>query len=261
MLLQNKVAFITGSTSGIGLAIAHEMAKEGASIALNGFGDVTEIEKIRTDIENKFKVKSIFVPADVSNYAAMELAISKIESELGSIDILVNNAGIQFVSPITDFPIDKWQEILSINLTGVFYGTRAALPGMQKRNFGRIINIASAQGLVASPDKSAYVAAKHGVVGLTKVTALENAKQNITCNAICPGWVLTPLVQKQIEDRSKQSGKTIEEETFALVSEKQENGRFTTPEEIGALAVYMASDAARGMTGTAVSIDGAWTAK
>lgn len=261
MLLQNKVAFVTGSTSGIGLAIAHKMAEEGAHIALNGFGDAAEIEKIRQDIVDRFKVKAIFVPVDVSDFAAMQAAVAKIESELGSLDILVNNAGIQFVAPITDFPIEKWNAVLSVNLTGVFFGIKAALPGMQKRGFGRIINIASAHGLVASPEKSAYVAAKHGVVGLTKVTALENAKQNITCNAICPGWVLTPLVQKQIEDRAKESGRSVEEETVALVSEKQANGRFTTPEEIGSLAVYLASDAARGMTGSAVSIDGAWTAE
>ncbi len=261
MILEKKVAFVTGSTSGIGLAIAHELAKEGAHIALNGFGDAAEIEKIRQDIEKRFNVKSIFVPVDVSDFAAMQAAVDRIESELGSLDILVNNAGIQFVAPITEFPVEKWNAVLSVNLTGVFFGIKAALPGMQKRGFGRIINIASAHGLVASQGKAAYVAAKHGVVGLTKVTALENAKQNITCNAICPGWVLTPLVQKQIEDRAKASGRTVEEETTELVSEKQANGRFTTPEEIGALAVYLASDAARGMTGSAVSIDGGWTAE
>lgn len=261
MILEKKVAFVTGSTSGIGLAIAHELAKEGAHIALNGFGDAAEIENIRQDIEKRFNVKSIFVPVDVSDFAAMQVAVDRIESELGSLDILVNNAGIQFVAPITEFPIEKWNAVLSVNLTGVFFGIKAALPGMQKRGFGRIINIASAHGLVASQGKAAYVAAKHGVVGLTKVTALENAKQNITCNAICPGWVLTPLVQKQIEDRAKASGRTVEEETTELVSEKQANGRFTTPEEIGALAVYLASDAARGMTGSAVSIDGGWTAE
>lgn len=261
MILEKKVAFVTGSTSGIGLAIAHELAKEGAHIALNGFGDAAEIENIRQDIEKRFNVKSIFVPVDVSDFAAMQAAVDKIESELGSLDILVNNAGIQFVAPITEFPIEKWNAVLSVNLTGVFFGIKAALPGMQKRGFGRIINIASAHGLVASQGKAAYVAAKHGVVGLTKVTALENAKQNITCNAICPGWVLTPLVQKQIENRAKASGRTVEEETTELVSEKQANGRFTTPEEIGALAVYLASDAARGMTGSAVSIDGGWTAE
>lgn len=261
MILEKKVAFVTGSTSGIGLAIAHELAKEGAHIALNGFGDAAEIEKIRQDIEKRFNVKSIFVPVDVSDFAAIQAAVDRIESELGSLDILVNNAGIQFVAPITEFPVEKWNAVLSVNLTGVFFGIKAALPGMQKRGFGRIINIASAHGLVASQGKAAYVAAKHGVVGLTKVTALENAKQNITCNAICPGWVLTPLVQKQIEDRAKASGRTVEEETTELVSEKQANGRFTTPEEIGALAVYLASDAARGMTGSAVSIDGGWTAE
>lgn len=261
MLLKGKVALVTGSTSGIGLAIAREMAREGANIAINGFGDAAAIEKERLALEQDFGVKAIFVPVDVTDFAAMEKAVAEIETKLGSLDILVNNAGVQFVAPIQDFPIDQWNKILSINLSGVFYGIKAALPGMQKRGFGRIINIASAHGLVASAQKAAYVAAKHGVVGLTKVVALENARQNITCNAICPGWVLTPLVQKQIDDRAAASGRTADEESVALVSEKQPNARFTTPEEIGALAVYLASDAARGITGSSQSIDGAWTAQ
>ncbi|MDD3019663.1 MAG: 3-hydroxybutyrate dehydrogenase [Alphaproteobacteria bacterium] len=261
MSLKGKVAFVTGSTSGIGLAIAHELAAQGADMVINGFGDAAEIEAIRADFEKRFGVRAMFLPVDVTDYDAMEKGVAEIEKNLGSVDILVNNAGIQFVAPVEEFPIDKWKKIIDINLSGVFYGIRAVLPGMQKRGFGRIINIASAHGLVASAHKSAYVSAKHGVVGLTKVVALENARANITCNAICPGWVLTPLVQKQIEDRAKQSGRSIAEESEALVSEKQPNARFTTPEEIGALAVYLCSEAARGVNGAHLSIDGAWTAQ
>ncbi|HRK98224.1 MAG: 3-hydroxybutyrate dehydrogenase [Alphaproteobacteria bacterium] len=261
MFLKGKVALVTGSTSGIGLAIAHELAAQGADVVLNGFGDAAEIEVIRQDIENRFGVRALFAPVDVADYEAMEKAIATVETELGSLDILVNNAGIQHVAPTSEFPIEKWNKVIDINLTGVFYGIRAVLPGMKHRGFGRIINIASAHGLVASANKAAYVAAKHGVVGLTKVVALENARANITCNAICPGWVLTPLVQKQIDDRAAASGRSVEEEADALVSEKQPNARFTTPEEIGALAVYLCSEAARGVTGTAISIDGAWTAQ
>lgn len=261
MFLKGKVALVTGSTSGIGLAIAHELAAQGADVVLNGFGDAAEIEAIRQDIENRFGVRALFASVDVADYEAMEKAIATVETELGSLDILVNNAGIQHVAPTSEFPIEKWNKVIDINLTGVFYGIRAVLPGMKHRGFGRIINIASAHGLVASANKAAYVAAKHGVVGLTKVVALENARANITCNAICPGWVLTPLVQKQIDDRAAASGRSVEEEADALVSEKQPNARFTTPEEIGALAVYLCSEAARGVTGTAISIDGAWTAQ
>lgn len=261
MTLKNKVALITGSTSGIGLGIAEIMAGEGYHIVLNGFGDAAEIEKTRKGIETKFGVKAHFVGADVTNYDSVVAMIADSEKTLGSVDIIVNNAGVQFVSPIDDFPLDQWQKIININLTGVFYGTRAALPGMKKRGYGRIINIASAHGLVASAGKSAYVAAKHGVVGLTKVTALENARQNITANAICPGWVLTPLVQKQIDDRAAKQGIPVEKASEDLLLEKQPNGRFATPEEIGGLVAYLCSDAARNVTGTTLSIDGAWTAQ
>ncbi|MCB1557925.1 MAG: 3-hydroxybutyrate dehydrogenase [Alphaproteobacteria bacterium] len=261
MSLKGKVAFVTGSTSGIGLAIARQMAKAGADITINGFGEATAIEAERQAIEKDFGVRCVFAEADVTKPEAMDAAIRLVEGQLGAVDILVNNAGIQYVAAAQDFPVEKWSKIIDINLSGVFYGIRAALPGMQKRGFGRIINIASAHGLVASVHKAAYVAAKHGVVGLTKVVALENARENITCNAICPGWVLTPLVQKQIDDRAAASGKSVEEETVALVSEKQPNARFAKPEEIGALAVFLCSEEARGITGTSQVIDGGWTAQ
>ena len=261
MALKNKVALITGSTSGIGLGLAEVMAAEGYHIVLNGFGDATEIEKTRAAIESQFGVKALFVGADVTNYESVAAMITEAESKLGSVDIIVNNAGVQFVAPIDEFPLDQWQKIININLTGVFYGTKAALTGMKKRGFGRIINIASAHGLVASAGKAAYVAAKHGVVGLTKVTALENARANITANAICPGWVLTPLVQKQIDDRAVKEGIPVTQASEELLLEKQPNARFATPEEIGGLVVYLCSDAARNVTGTTLSIDGAWTAQ
>lgn len=261
MSIKNKVALITGSTSGIGLGIAHVLAGEGCHIVLNGFGDAATIETTRKDIETTFGVKAIFSDADVTNYDSVAAMVARAETELGSLDIIVNNAGVQFVSPIEDFPLDQWQKIININLTGVFYGIRAAIPGMKKRGWGRIINIASAHGLVASAGKSAYVAAKHGVVGLTKVVALENARQNITCNAICPGWVLTPLVQKQIDDRAAKNGTSKDVEAEALLLEKQPNARFATPEEIGAMVSYLCSEGARNVTGTTLSIDGAWTAQ
>lgn len=261
MALKNKVALVTGSTSGIGLGIAHVLAGEGYHIVLNGFGDAAEIEKTRVEIESKFSVKAIFADADVTNYESVAAMIAKAEGELGSVDVLVNNAGVQFVAPADEFPLDQWNKIININMTGVFYGIRAALPGMKKRGYGRIINIASAHGLVASVGKAAYVAAKHGVVGLTKVVALENARSNITCNAICPGWVLTALVQKQIDDRAAKQGISVEKASEDLLLEKQPNARFATPEEIGGLAAYLCSDVARNVTGTTVSIDGAWTAQ
>jgi 3-hydroxybutyrate dehydrogenase len=261
MSLKGKVALITGSTSGIGLGIATVLAKTGAAIVLNGFGDAVEIEKVRRDMEETHGVKVAYIAADISRYDEVEAMVKTAEKEMGSVDILVNNAGIQFVSPAEDFPIEKWNQVLGINLSGVFYGIRAALPGMKSRGFGRIVNVASVHGLVASPNKAAYVAAKHGVVGLSKVIALETAKMNITCNAICPGWVLTPLVQKQIDDRAAKNGTTIEEEERELLSEKQPNLRFAQPEEIGGMVVYLCSDAARNVTGTALSIDGAWSAQ
>lgn len=261
MTLKNKVALITGSTSGIGLGIAHVLAADGYHIVLNGFGDAAEIEKTRADTESKFGVKCIFVGADVTNYDSVAAMVAEAEAKLGSVDVVVNNAGVQFVAPTDEFPLDQWAKIININLNGVFYGIRASLPGMKKRGYGRIINIASAHGLVASAGKAAYVSAKHGVVGLTKVVALENARQNITCNAICPGWVLTPLVQKQIDDRAAKDGISVQQASDELLLEKQPNARFATPDEIGAMVSYLCSDGARNVTGTTLSIDGAWTAQ
>ncbi len=256
-----KVALITGSTSGIGLAVARVLASAGFNIALNGFGKAEEIEAVRQDIEKTYGVQVIFSPADISQYEEVAAMVEDVEARLGSLDVLVNNAGIQFTSPAEDFPIEKWKQMIDINLSGVFYGIRAVLPAMKKRGYGRIVNIASVHGVVASINKTAYVAAKHGVVGLTKVVALENARLNITCNAVCPGWVLTPLVQKQIEDRAKAGGVSVEQASIDLLSEKQPNARFATPEEVGELVRYLVSDAARGITGTVQVIDGGWSAQ
>ena len=259
--LKGKTAVVTGSTSGIGLAIARKMAGAGANIVINGFGAPADIETERSKIESEFKVKCVYSPADMTKPAEIAGMVALGEKSFGSVDVLVNNAGIQFVSPIEEFPIEKWDAIIAINLSSAFHGIRAAVPGMKKRKWGRIINIASAHGLVASVQKVAYVAAKHGLVGLTKVVAMEAANDGVTCNAICPGWVLTPLVAKQIEARAKQTGQSFDEAKVALVSEKQPMHDFSKPESIGALAVFLASDAAATITGSSYSIDGGWTAQ
>lgn len=254
--LKGKTAIVTGSTSGIGEAVAKALAAEGANIVLNGFGDAKQIEALRSSMEKEFKVKVTYSAADVTKTEAVE----KMIDEAGQVDILVNNAGIQYVAPIEDFPNDKWDAVIATNLSSVFHSIKHVFPQMKKRKAGRIINIASAHGLVASANKVAYVAAKHGVVGITKVIALEAADTGVTCNAVCPGWVLTPLVEKQIQDKAKANGTSIEEETLKLVAEKQPNKRFAKPEEIGALVVYLASDAAQAVNGASISIDGGWTA-
>jgi 3-hydroxybutyrate dehydrogenase len=261
MPLQGKVALVTGSTSGIGLGIAEILAQNGCHIVLNGFGDSPAIEKERLHIEKDYNVKCIFLGADISKAEADQKMIEDAVAQLGSVDILVNNAGIQHVAPAQDFPIEKWQQVIDINLSGPFYAIRAVLPFMQKNNFGRIINIASAHGLVASKGKAAYVASKHGLIGLTKVIALENARSNITCNAVCPGWVLTPLVQKQIDAIAADKNISNKEATEELLGEKQPNVRFASPQEIGHMVTYLASDAAQGVTGSVFSIDGGWTAQ
>ena len=261
MSLEGKVALVTGSTSGIGLGIATALAAKGAAIMLNGFGDAEAIEKERSGLAAKYGVEVAFDPADLSKADEVRRLVTATEARFGRLDILVNNAGIQFVSPIDTFPVERWDAVIAINLSAVFHSTAAALPGMKARNFGRIINIASAHGLVGSADKSAYVAAKHGVVGLTKVTALETATTGITANAICPGWVLTPLVQKQIDAIAARDGLTDAQAKHKLLEEKQPSLDFATPEQIGELAAFLASDAAAQIRGTPISIDGGWTAR
>ena len=260
-MLKGKTALVTGSTSGIGLAIARALAGDGANLMLNGFGDKAAIEKERARLEKEFGIKAIYSPADMSKPAEIADMIRATEKEFGALDILINNAGIQHVANIEDFPIEKWDAVIAINLSSSFHTIRTAVPGMKKRKWGRIINIASAHGLVASTQKVAYVSAKHGLVGLTKVVAMENANAGVTCNAICPGWVLTPLVQQQIDARAKASGKSVREAEIALLSEKQPMHQFTKPENIGALAVFLCSDAAGTITGSAYSIDGGWVAQ
>jgi 3-hydroxybutyrate dehydrogenase len=260
-MLRGKTALVTGSTSGIGLAIARALAKDGANLMMNGFGDKGAIDKERSAIERELGVKVAYSAADMSKPGEIAEMVAAAEKEFGALDVLVNNAGIQHVANVEDFPVEKWDAIIAINLSSSFHSIRAALPGMKKRKWGRIINIASAHGLVASGQKAAYVAAKHGVVGLTKVVAIETANAGITCNAICPGWVLTPLVQQQVDARAKAQGISNDESKVALVSEKQPMHEFTKPENIGALAVFLASDAAATITGSAYSIDGGWVAQ
>ena len=260
-MLKGKVALVTGSTSGIGLGIATAFAQQGADIVLNGFGDAAEIEKLRAGLAEKHGVKVIYDGADLSKGSAVRELVENTVRQLGRIDILVNNAGIQHTALIEDFPAEKWDAILALNLSAVFHGTAAALPHMKKQGSGRIINIASAHGLVASASKSAYVAAKHGVVGFTKVTALETAGQGITANAICPGWVRTPLVEKQITALAEKNGVDQEAAARDLLSEKQPSLQFVTPEQLGGTAVFLASDAAAQITGTTISVDGGWTAR
>ena len=260
-MLRGKTAIVTGSTSGIGLGIALALAKQNANIVFNGFGDLAAVDAPVQDTVKTYGVKAIYSAADMSKPAEIRAMVKQAEDVFGGVDVLVNNAGIQFTANIEDFPDDKWDSILAINLTSAFHSIKAVVPGMKTRNWGRIINIASAHGLVGSATKSAYVAAKHGIVGLTKVVALEMGDKLITANAICPGWVLTPLVQKQINDRAAKEGKTPEEVAAEMLGEKQSSGRFSTPEQIGALAVFLCSEAALNITGSTYSIDGGWTAE
>ncbi len=258
---KGRTALVTGSTSGIGLAIARALAADGCDIMLNGFGDPAEIERLRAGTEKEFGVKAAFNGADLSTPQGCEALVAEAEKQFGRVDVLVNNAGIQHVSPIENFPVDRWNAIIAINLSSAFHSIRVALPGMRRRGWGRLINIASTHGLVASANKVAYVAAKHGIVGLTKVVALETAQSGITCNAICPGWTLTPLVQAQIDARAKAEGKSVEQAKQELLLEKQPSGRFTTVEQIGGLAVFLCGPAADNITGASLPIDGAWTAQ
>ncbi len=259
-MLKGKSALVTGSTSGIGLAIARAMAAQGANVTINGFGDEAAIEKERSGIEKEFGVKAVYSPADMTKPAEIADMVKTAEKTFGSLDVLVNNAGIQFVSPIEEFPIDKWDQILAINLSAAFHAIRAAVPGMKSRKWGRIISTASAHSLVASPFKSAYVTAKHGLAGLTKTVALELATFGVTCNCISPGYVWTPLVEKQIPDTAKARGMTEEEVKRDVILAAQPTKEFITVDEIASLAVYLCSDAAKAITGANLSIDGGWTA-
>jgi 3-hydroxybutyrate dehydrogenase len=260
MTLQKKTALVTGSTSGIGLGIAEAFAAAGANLIVNGFGDPAENEKLRTRLATQYNVKVLFDGADMSQPAQIEAMMKRAIESFGAVDVLVNNAGIQHVAPIDDFPIDKWNAILAINLTSNFHTIRAALPAMKQKGWGRIINIASAHALVASPFKSAYVAAKHGQAGLTKTVALEVAEQGITVNAICPGYVLTPLVQKQIPDTARARGISEDEVIKNVLLAAQPTKKFVTVEQVAALALYLASDAAASITGAVLPIEGGWTA-
>ncbi len=256
-MLKGKTALVTGSTSGIGLGIALALAREGANIVLNGFGDV---DGPKAEVA-ALGVRVGYHGADMSKPAEIEAMMAYAAAEFGPVDILVNNAGIQHVAAIENFPVERWDSIIAINLSSAFHATRLALPAMQAANWGRIINVASIHGLVGSAQKSAYVAAKHGVVGLTKVTALENATTGVTCNAICPGWVLTPLVQKQVDAKAAALGISNEEATKLLLGEKEPSMQFTTPEELGALAVFFCSPAGNNVRGVAWNMDGGWTAQ
>jgi 3-hydroxybutyrate dehydrogenase len=260
-MLAGKGAVVTGSTSGIGLGIATALAAQKINIMLNGFGEPGAIEKLRKELAGRYGIKVAYSGADMSKPKEIAGLIDTAEHEFGSLDILVNNAGIQHVAPVEEFPDERWDAIIGINLSAAFHAIKRALPAMKRRGWGRIINIASAHGLVASPEKAAYVAAKHGLVGLTKVVAIEIANNGITCNAICPGWVLTPLVQKQIESRAAQAGIPVEKAKEDLVREKQPMLRYTSPEQIGALTVFLCSEEAATITGAALPIDGGWTAQ
>jgi len=261
MILKSKTAVVTGSTSGIGLAIARALAAEGANIVINGFGDAADIEKERARLEGDFSVRATYSPADMTKPAEIAGMIATAESTFGSVDVLVNNAGIQYVAPIEEFPIEKWDQILAINLSAAFHAIRAAVPGMKKRKWGRIISTASAHSLVASPFKSAYVSAKHGLVGLTKTVALEVARDGITANCISPGYVWTPLVEKQIPDTMKARNLTREQVIHDVLLEAQPTKEFVTSDEVAGIAVFLCSDPAKQITGANISVDGGWTAE
>jgi 3-hydroxybutyrate dehydrogenase len=260
-MLKGKVALVTGSTSGIGLGIAKALAAEGADLVLNGFGEAQAIERLRKEVAKAHGVKVTYSGADMMKPSEIVGMIETATREHGSVDIVINNAGIQHVAPVHEFPVERWDAVIAINLSAPFHITRAVLPQMLARNWGRIINIASTHGFVASVDKSAYVASKHGLEGFTKAVALETATTGVTCNAICPGWVLTPLVQKQIDDLAEREKLSGDEAKVKLLGDKQPSLEFTTPEQLGALAVFLCSDAAVNIRGTALPVDGGWLAQ
>lgn len=260
-MLTGKNALVTGSTSGIGLGIAEALAAQGANIIVNGFGDADAARASIAQAGAAHNIRTGYHNADMSKPTQIEAMMAYAEADFGGVDILVNNAGIQHVANIEDFPVDRWDAIIAINLSSAFHTMRLAIPGMRRKNWGRIINIASAHGLVASAQKSAYVAAKHGIVGLTKAGALETAQTAITVNAICPGWVLTPLVQQQVDARAERGQIPVEQAKRDLLMEKQPSGEFVTPEQLGALAVFLCSDAAAQVRGAAWNMDGGWVAQ
>jgi 3-hydroxybutyrate dehydrogenase len=259
--MRGRTAVVTGSTSGIGKGIAAALAEAGANVMLNGFGDAGEIEAQRVDLETRFAIKAGYHDGDMTKPAEIRALVAEAEARFGQVDILVNNAGIQHTDKIEDFPDDRWDAVIAINLSSSFHTTKAVVGGMKQRGWGRIVNISSVHGLVASVEKVAYIAAKHGLIGMTKVTALETAGTGVTCNAICPGWVNTPLVMTQIQARADQDSISTDQATVDLLSEKQPSGQFTTIEQLGATAVFLCSDAASNMSGTTMTLDGAWSAQ
>ncbi len=259
--LQGRVAIVTGSTSGIGLGVAHALAAQGAAILLNGFGEPAEVERLRAELAGCHGVRVAHSPCDVARPEQVVAMMAQAEAELGGVHILVNNAGVQHVAPIEEFAPEQWDRVIAINLSGAFHASRAVIPALKRQGWGRIINIASAHGLVGSAGKSAYVAAKHGLIGLTKVAAIELAESGVTCNAICPGWVLTPLVQRQLDARAAAEGRDVAAVTHDLLAEKQPMRRFTTPDQIGAFAAFLCSEAASTISGAPLPIDGGWTAQ
>jgi 3-hydroxybutyrate dehydrogenase len=261
MKLQGKIALVTGSTSGIGLAIAKALAAAGCDVVITGLGDVAQISAMARDLSNQHKIRASYIPADLVSPAEIRNLVATAEHQLGAPQVLVNNAGVQFVAPLQEFPDQQWDQIVAVNLSAAFHATKACLPAMQRAAWGRVINISSAHGLVASPGKSAYVAAKHGLIGLTKVTALENASFGITANAICPGWVRTPLVEAQIQARAAAGGISVREAEQQIIGEKQAIMEFTAPAQIAELALFLCSDSASTVTGAAISMDGGWVAQ
>jgi 3-hydroxybutyrate dehydrogenase len=258
--LKGRVAVVTGSTSGIGLGVARTLAASGAAVLLNGFGAKAAIAAAIAEVE-AFDTAVVYSAADMSKPAEIAAMLAQAARELGPVDILVNNAGIQFTAPVEEFPVERWDAILAINLSAAFHAIRGVLPGMRQRNWGRIVNVASTHGLVGSVHKAAYVAAKHGIVGLTKVVALETATTAITCNAVCPGWVLTPLVQRQIDDLAARDGLSAADARQALLAEKQPSLEFATPEQVAAVVAFLCSEAAAQIRGIALPVDGGWLAQ